>query len=309
MRALVALVALATAGCAPQALVVATSHFAQVSATAEVDIAATPGIVARVCRLRAELEYLAQRVHLGDDVPSFTAFFTSTAFPLQLPGAPTITWRQQCLAYHVADEAFARAVDSIRAYTTALGGFAESRFDSSAELEAITKSAADSAALVSTSARAYQTALEGIGHPLAKIAGVAARHWQADELRALVDQTDPPLHEAIAKLDAFVGVLRGEQLRDLREALDTFRQEMKFRANVDLVSAAIVDVDMTERLANIDHQLIEVSNLLHLFATAHGELMRSWDAGDGDAAARAMAAYEHEMGAVARAYATASGGD
>jgi hypothetical protein len=267
------------AGCAPTKLLQATAEFSRMTESAAADLSAAPGLVTSMCRLRAQIEFLTKRMEPGQQLTTFEAFYSTTTFPINLPGAPTITWKQQCLAYHVADDVFAKAVLSIGEYGAALGGFGSESVAPGSDLQSTVKAASDGLAQISAAAKPFKTALEGIGAPLADIADAIATEWKARELKQLVDRTDSPLHEVVRKLDAFVTVLRDEQMRDLREALQTLLDEVKLRDAWQL-PGSMLDVTLGDQLAQYDRRLAALSDLLHKLAAAHAQLKAGWDGGE-----------------------------
>ena len=272
------------AGCAPTKLLKATTEFSTMTESATINLGAAPGLVASICRLRAEIEFLTKRVEPGQQLTTFDAFFATTTYPIGLPGAPVITWRQQCLAYHVADDTFSKAVLSISDYGAALGGFASETIAPGSDMKSSVKAASDGLVQISSAAAPYKTALEGIGAPLSDLADAVATRWKAKELKKLVDETDKPLQDVLGKLEAFVKVLHDAQMRDLREALSTLLAEMAIRdlggQKIDLMSGSMLDISITNQLAQFDRQIAALEDILQKLADAHAKLKAGWDAGE-----------------------------
>ncbi len=274
----------AVSSCAPTKLLTATTDWSAMATSSTADLDAAPALVTEMCRLRAELEFLTKRVEPGNASTTFEAFYADQAFPIALPGAPTMTWKQQCQGYRLVDDTFVHAVASIHGYALALGGFASESLSSTDDLKSIVKSTSDGAARLSGTLVPYKSALEGVGAPLSDVANAVASRWKAHELRDLVDKTDAPLQQAIRSLEAFIQAVRDNQLRDLEEAAPILLLEMSIRdANgqkLDLLSGAMLDVAITDRVAQFKHQLDAVDDLLHKLAAAHARLRRGWDEGE-----------------------------
>lgn len=290
--------------CTPKKLVKATANYATMTSAAAAELGAAPGIVADLCLQRAQLEYLAVRpLPVPHPASSFADFYKVTPVPINLPGAATITWKQHCDGYRLADAAFAKALAAIAAYGDALGGFAGEDYDPGEDLEKIASGAAEGVAAISETAQPYKDALAGVGAPLGFVADVAIKRWKAKHLGRLVGKTDPAIQSVIAQLDEFLRIVRSRQLHDVREALHTLLEELDnireatspadpagrvMVHKVDRITASLVDIEISGRIAQADRKLRALSEVLHGLAAAHGELRTGWTRGEDDAGAATL---------------------
>jgi len=288
MRIVWVVAAWSLAACTPRKLIDATVSYAGLSDATFGELGTVPGLVTDLCVQRAQLEYMTVRVTGGKAPTTFAEFYAKAESVIGLPGAKTITWKQHCGGYRVADDAFEAGLGSIAAYGGALRDFATENATSQQGLEAIAASATTSAAALSATDAQYKDALGGLATPIGMIADAAKVKWKARKLRGLVDKTDPALQEAIRILGDFVGTVRSRQVRDLREALDVLRDDLEEIREatgskpykIDLVTAMMIDIQMTERITQMESRLTALVELLKQLGAAHTELRKGWDAGE-----------------------------
>ncbi len=283
----------AVSSCTPSRLIKATTDYGDISRAAAGELGAAPSLVAEICQQRAALEYITVRVVAPQRVPdTFTQFYRTTPAPINLPGAPTVTWQQHCDAYRVADRAFELALSSVGEYGVALRALAAEDESYDTATTDLAANVAGGVAAISTTAAPYKAALTGIGAPLGLIADAVKEKWKAKQLRTLVVRTDKPLHEVLSKLGDYVRIVRRRQLVDLREALATLHEELERvreaqapgqqppALKVDLVSGMMIDIELTDRMARLDRKLRSMSEVLDSLAKAHTELKDGWNRGE-----------------------------
>ena len=277
-------------GCTPKKLLSATVSYTQLSDSAVGELATVPGMVSEICVLRAQLEYMTVRVAGGAAPTTFAEFFTKTESKIGLPGAPTITWKQHCGGYRLADEAFEAGLGSIAAYGGALRAFATEDEAALQHAVVISASVGTGTAALSATAAPYQDAITQLGTPVGQIADVVKQRWKAKKLRGLIDKVDPALQSATKTLVEFVTVVKTRQVRDLREALDILKDELEEirettspkgkMYKLDLVTAMMIDIEMSGRIVQMEQRLDALAELLPQLAMAHAELRKGWDAGE-----------------------------
>jgi hypothetical protein len=267
--------------CAHNELLTATAQFSATAKTSVSDLGAGPRLVLALCRQSAELRYVQNLGAMPRDI-SFSAWYEQ---PTQAaPGVPSVTPRQICAAYRLADAGFEDGLASIAAYAEALGVIANGGTAPTLDLNGLASSVAARAATLSGAAAAYKPALEGAGKPLSEIASALLASWEASKLREIVGKTDQPFHNLIGQLLAFLDVVKRGQLREVRLNL---AEEVKAHRvpgappNVALAyTIAFIDVEMTRRLDRIELQIAALTDLLNGLARAHKVLKDGWERGD-----------------------------
>jgi hypothetical protein len=306
--------------CTPKKLLGATVSYAQLSDAAVGELSTVPGMVSEICVLRAQLEYMTIRVAGGAAPTTFAEFFATTESKIDLPGAPTITWKQHCGGYRLADEAFEAGLSSIAAYGGALRAFATEDEAALQHLVVISASVGTGTAALSTKAAPYRDAIAQLGTPVGQIADVVKQRWKAKKLGGLIDKVDPALQLATKTLVEFVTVVKTRQVRDLREALDILSDELEEirettspkgkTYKIDLVTAMTIDIEMSGRIVQMERRLDALVELLPQLATAHAELRKGWNAGEdlGTDTIKAIAGLSQTVYANIRAFQTAARG-
>ena len=300
------LVVVALCACAPKDLLTATAGYATVAASSTTQLAAAPGILSALCRQRLELEYLTQRLVPGQPASGLEGFVDR---PFKTAGGHLdITWRQRCAGMQRAETAFAAALGALATYSAALGELAGKDVAAESDIKDLAKAASAAAGKLADSAVPYQPAIEGLGPPLADLAQSLEGNWRARHLAAVIARSDKPLREIIARLHDFIHVARARQLKDVRVALgDLVLALDQTRAPNDvatLVLTARIDIEVTDRLDQLDSQLKSMTDILDLLADAHGTLKDAWDKGDiaGVDTVRAMAALAKHVYADVKAF-------
>jgi hypothetical protein len=268
----------ALSGCLPSDLLKATSELGLAAQTVSSRLSGTTGIVTDLCRTEAQLDFL---VHLAKDqthYKSWAEYYNQaplTEGPAREAGGRAPSWNAWCGGLRTVDAAFMKISLAIAAYGGALDRTAQTHTLGSTDIEGLTKSAADDVTQFVSWARPYKTALESVGSPLQQISNGLLTQWVGRKIKTVVDGADGPLQEALADLEGFVAVVQ----KELLFYANIYRENLALQGSKEPMAVAVVDMDVSQKLENVERDLASFLYGLKKLSAAHATLRRGWDAG------------------------------
>lgn len=204
------------AGCGPGPFTRAADAYAEANAASAQEIASAPTTAFRVCRKKARVSYLQQRLGIlstPEDIPWNKWYATAKATDKQ-------SWEQYCAEVATTGKVFSVALGALRQYGVALKSLVEGGKYDGADIQKAAEGAGKIAASLENERVAGAT--KPIGNLVAQLATFLLADVTEDRIADYVRRADPLVAPLVTGLSQYVDAVDAE----LRAAENTQRQTL-----------------------------------------------------------------------------------